>query len=116
MAAKYEVVLSPAAWREIRELRTMQDRDDLADALGKELIDGPNVRSAWSFKIGEVRYTAVPLTFRGWVAIYRELTQKELDRVADERPKRRVESSGFLVFDLLPPHTAFAVAPHSEMF
>ncbi|OJF13471.1 hypothetical protein [Couchioplanes caeruleus] len=112
--AKYEVVLSPAAWRAIRDLRTVQDRDDLADCLGKELDQGPNAENVWVFQIGDRNYTATPLTFRGWVAIHRPLSRAELDRLGDEQG-RRVESMGFLIHDLLPPHTAFEIGPYSEV-
>lgn len=112
--AEYEVVLSNAARRAVWGVRTIQDRNDLADCLGRELFHGPNAKSEYVFPIRGESYTATPLTFRAWTAVHRRLTEHELDRLAKQED-RQVESIGFLVHDLLRPHTAFEMGPHGEI-
>ena len=45
VVAEYEVVLSNAARRAVWGIRTVEERNDLADCLGSELFQGPNVNS-----------------------------------------------------------------------
>src|SRR6476646_8339538 len=104
--AKYEVVLAPAARRAVLGLRTLQDKDDLADVLRTELDNGPNAQHEFHFQIGNNEiYTATPLSFKGWTAVHRRLTSRELDRLEREQD-RSVETFGFLVHDFLRPQSA----------
>jgi hypothetical protein len=109
--AKYEVVLAPAAKREVLGLRAMQDKDDLADCLRTELDHGPNAHLEFRFtnETGDT-YTATPLSFKAWTAVHRRLTRDELDRLEREQD-RRVERIGFLICDFLPPQSAYALGP-----
>lgn len=115
----YEVVLGPAAIRVIIGLPDPCDRKDLAAALRTELMNGPNVDKEYKFdtavqavygrrrSLGRVIYTATPLSFDGYTAVYRRMTREELRRLHREKDPR-TGSSGFYVIDILPAESAFS--------
>jgi hypothetical protein len=94
------------------------DRDEMAAALRTELMNGPNSRSeyrfdsdvqAWSGRIGggdRVVYTATPLSFGGYTAVHRLLSEEDLRRLrTEERPS--TAGQGVYVIDILPAESAF---------
>jgi hypothetical protein len=120
MSAKYEVVLGPAAIRTVLGLPDAE-RKELADALGTELLYGPNAGKEARFDADlracdhtcgpdDVVYTGTPLTFDAYVAIHRPLSSGELRRLRREQG-RRVAAQGFFVPEILHPHTAFTSGP-----
>ena len=113
MSARYEVVLGPAAIRTVLGLPDAE-RKELADALGTELVDGPNADKEARFDADlracgpdDVVYTGTPLTFDAYVAIHRPLGREELKRLRREQG-RRVAARGFFVPEILHPQAAFA--------
>jgi hypothetical protein len=114
MSAKYEISMGPAAIRSVLSL-PYADRKGLADALRTELLDGPNASREVAFDVdsrlgGKRVYTAVPLTFDAYVAIFRPMDRTELRRLGKEQ-QRRVAAKGFFVLDLLEPGAAFGRGP-----
>lgn len=109
----YEVVLGPAAMRAILGVRNSEGRDQIADALRKELLNGPNADKEYRFDSDgsgvpstgrdapSVVYTATPLTFNAYVAIHRPMTGQELSLLRRERGDP-VTNHGFYVLDILP--------------
>lgn len=112
----YEVVLGPAAIRVVLSLSDPIVRRRLADALGAELVNGPNAHNEYSFDDasysdrgagpGEVFYTATPLSFAGYTAVHRRLTGEELNRLRQEQDRPTV-ALGVHVFDILRAESAF---------
>jgi hypothetical protein len=112
----YEVVLGPAAIRVVLSLPDPVIRRRLADALQAELINGPNAHNEFSFDdasysdrgadLGQVVYTATPLSFAGYTAVHRRLTREELDRLHQELD-RATSALGVCVFDILRAESAF---------
>jgi hypothetical protein len=120
MSTKYEVVLGPAAIRIVVGLPE-PEREELADALRTELLDGPNADKEAHFdsdmrpcdassRPDDVVYTGTPLSFNSYVAIQRPVTGDELERLRQEQ-HRKVAKLGFYVLDILPPGTAFTRGP-----
>ncbi|TCC58304.1 hypothetical protein E0H73_28750 [Kribbella pittospori] len=106
---RYEVVLSPAAKLFVLALGSQIERTALADCLRQDLqLDGPNSQSAYHFPLwdGGRMYSAVPLHLGGIVAVYRPLTDGELDRLRHQLD-RKVARSGCFVVSLLSPETGF---------
>jgi hypothetical protein len=106
----YEVCLAVAAREVVLRLGSDADRKDLAVALREELgDDGPNAQHQYPFCLLDdgYKYTAVPLSFRGFVAVYRRMTDAELHRFGKEQG-RKVGKLGYLLADLLPPESAFS--------
>ena len=101
--APYDVIPAPAVKRQILGMRSQKDRDDLADSLRQELDQGPNASKEYRFRYGDVEYTATPLSFKGYVAVHRRTTAKELKSLG-RQPSRK----GFYVLDLLPPEAGFS--------
>jgi hypothetical protein len=97
-------------------------RKELADALLTELINGPNSGRELRFDAdgrdpgdtghGGTRriYTATPLSFKGFVAVHRAMTEAELSRLAREQ-QRPVAPRGAYVFDVLPVESGFRSRP-----
>lgn len=118
----YEVTLGPAAERAIMRARYPRE---LAAALRTELVDGPNAHNQVEFGFdndgntvypgvpGRVVYTAVPLSFNAYTAVYRPMAKDELDRLADELG-RAVADCGFYVVDILSAESSFS-RPRLEM-
>jgi hypothetical protein len=116
----YEVILGPAAIRIVLGLRDPDDRKELAYALRTELTGGPNADKELRFDSdgnapdyvvpglpsGHV-YTAIPLSFNGYTALYRRLTEGELRRLRREQGRPVSRFGGFYVFDLLSAGSAF---------
>jgi hypothetical protein len=112
----YEVVLGLAAIRTIWGVWP-EDRGELADALRTELLAGPNADKHFQFDStiapcrpgiapnGQV-YTATPLSFAGYTAIHRHLTEAEMHRLRGEGAAP-VASGGVFVIDILPAESAF---------
>lgn len=118
MSDTYEVTLAPAAARMIRSL---PDPEKLAYSLSIEFVGGPNADKELRFDgnaqvcMGPVVscgaiYTATPLSFDGYTALYRPMTRKELRRLERERG-RLVTCRGFYVLDILPAESAFIRRP-----
>jgi hypothetical protein len=105
----YEVVLSPAAIGVVIGLPDPCDRKDLAAALRTELMNGPNADKEYKFDSavqgfsgrrgsqGRVVYTATPLSFGGYTALYRRMTREELRRLRREKGPQ-TGSLGFTEF------------------
>jgi len=89
-----------------------EDRTGLADALRVQLVNRPAAsreiffdstgRRVPSADPGESRtvYTATPLSFEGYTAVHRAMTEEELKRLKREQ-SRPVTDYGFFVIDLL---------------
>src|SRR4051794_31648176 len=96
MTASYEVVLGPA----VRSYVLGCDRSArraLAKSLRTELQDGPNAETTAQLSdLGYVGYNGTPLTYRGFVAVYRRLERAELRRI-ERQEGRRTFSAGYLV-------------------
>jgi hypothetical protein len=114
--AMYEVILGPAAERAFKELGTSSGRAMLKTALQTELIDGPNAAYRHEFEIGSdynknpyrgLAYSALPLSFGGYTAVYRSMSSEELMRLKVEQG-RSVSDCGFYVADILPAESAFS--------
>jgi hypothetical protein len=112
----YEVVLAPAASRVIDSL-VRTDREGLLQALAVELQNGPNAAKEIRFDssryadvdLGDAEegvYTATPLSFHGYTALHRPLTQTDLKRLAKQE-QRATADDGYYVIDILPAETAF---------
>jgi hypothetical protein len=116
MSARYEVTLGPAAERVVLSLHP-RSRRALADALRRDLLNGPHADQAVELKFdstdyfdpdipSEATYTAIPISFDGYVAVHRPMTEMELKRLRHELGQS-VESLGFYVVDLLAPESGF---------
>jgi len=116
----YEVILGPAARRVVRSLPHRTDQVKLAEALRRELQDGPHAATRIRFnRDGKPRseadrdtpdekiYTATALSFMAFTAIGRRMTQAELDRLAREQ-RRPAAGEGFLVVDILRAELGFS--------
>lgn len=102
---KYEVALSAPALAYLQTLDPRM-RAKLAYSLQTELVNGPNDHLKYSFDYsGEHYYTALPLSFNAIIAVFRELTRAELDRLRKERRIRGPMPVGFLVIDFLSPES-----------
>jgi hypothetical protein len=120
--SNYEVTLGPAAERVIMRARYPRM---LAAALRTELIDGPNAHNRVEFGFdddgntvypgvpGGVVYTAVPLSFNAYTALYRPMAKEELDRLTDELG-RPVADRGCYIVDVLSAESSFS-RPRLEM-
>jgi hypothetical protein len=118
--AAYEVTLGPAAIRVVLSLANPA-RITLAHALLTELSDGPNAGKEVRFDsdvggyadpgddAADRSYTATPLSFAGYTAIHRLMTEAEITRLRAERAEegRPVGDRGFYVFDILAAESAF---------
>ncbi|MFC6161195.1 hypothetical protein [Kribbella jiaozuonensis] len=105
----YEVVLSPAAKLFVLELGSQVERTALADCLRLDLqLDGPNAQYAFEFTPweGGREYTAIPLHLGGIVAVFRPLSDAELDRLQHDQD-RKLARSGYFVLSLLRPESGF---------
>jgi hypothetical protein len=105
----YEVVLSSAAKLFVLALGSLAERTALADCLRGDLeINGPNARCAYYFTPwdGGREYIALPLHLGGVVAVYRPMTDAELERLRREQD-RKVAQAGFFVATLLSPESGF---------
>lgn len=116
MGASYAVVLAPAAIRFVMVLRA-EDREELADTLRAELMDGPNAANEIPLRFdsdgivdpgvpGGVDYTVTPLSFNGYSAVHRPMTSAELRRLRLERGGP-VNGPGIYVIDILTAESAF---------
>ena len=112
----YEVVLGPAAVRFLEVLRA-EVRDELADALRTDLLDGPNAAHQIGLRFdsngivdpgvpGEVDYTVTPLSVHAYTAIHRPLRGDELAQLGSEQ-HRPVDGRGCYVLDILPAELGF---------
>jgi hypothetical protein len=113
----YEVTLGPAAIRLFRRLRN-PDQRKLADVLQAELADGPNTSKEIRFDSDvrggvdpgtsqdDVFYTATPLSFAGYTAVHRQMTEYEIERLGREQGHSPAHQ-GFYVIDILPAESAF---------
>lgn len=123
MNGSYEVVLGPAAKRAVLGMRLAKDRDRLADALRVELADGPNAGKEYQFDCNDssrdyadrgasahTAYTAIPLSFDGYIAIHRPVSKEELQRL--RREQGSAARRGFYVLDILPVDSGFTRRPH----
>jgi hypothetical protein len=119
----YEVVLAPAAKRAVLGMRLAKDRDRLADALRVELAGGPNAGKKYQFDPYDggrdyadrgasalTVYTAVPLSFDGYIAIHRPMSREEIQRL--RREQGYAARRGFYVLDILPVDSGFTRRPH----
>jgi hypothetical protein len=100
--ARYEVVLGPAARQAVLSLGVQKDQEDLADALGQELLDGPNADKEYRFDLDGTLYTATPLSSGGYTAVHRPMRAEELARLRREL-RHPVSRLGFHVLDILSP-------------
>ncbi len=110
--------LGPPAIRTIDSLLDASDREKLEDAVLTELINGPNASRECTFasdgrpcsdrpaNSGEVVYTATPLSFAGYTAIHRRMTDEELKRLEREQGGPAA-AQGIYVIDILPTESAF---------
>jgi len=118
----YEVTLGPAA-QAVLSLPDPSDRKELADALRTELVNGPNADKELELTAGEIGltemgmgmpddtvYRATPLSFGGYTAIHRPMTEEELKRLQGEQG-RPVAADGFYVADILLAESAFSRRP-----
>jgi hypothetical protein len=114
VGAKYEVVLGPAAIRTVLSL-SGTERNELADALRTELLDGPSAGFDRDMRPcdrpGEVVYTVTLLSHGAYAAVHRPMAEDELERLRREQRRRRVAGRGFYVLDILHPATAFTRGP-----
>ena len=120
---EYIVKLAPAAERIVRTLEPF-DQQGLDRALREELVYGPNADKEIRFdsdggsRAGadpglpddRVCYTATPLSFKAYTAIYRPMTKDELSTVSREEGGQ-VFGQGFYVFDILAAEAAFTRRP-----
>ena len=114
----YEVALAPAAIRLFQRLKNLDQRQ-LAEALQTELANGPNngneirfdsyVRGSVDPGAGQddVFYTATPLSYAGYTAVHRPMTEDEIQRLRREQG-RTMALQGFYVIDILPAESAFS--------
>ena len=112
----YEVALAPAAIRLFRRLRI---QPALAEALETELANGPNNGNEIRFDSyvrggvypgasqDDVFYTATPLSYAGYTAVHRPMTEDEIERLRREQG-RAMARQGFYVIDILPAESAFS--------
>ena len=117
----YEVTLGPAAIRLFQRLRDLDQRK-LADVLQTELANGPNTSKEIRFDSdvrggvdpgasqGDVFYTATPLSFAGYTAVHRPMTEDEIERLCREQG-HSMAARGFYVIDVLPAESAFNRGP-----
>ncbi|MET9292599.1 hypothetical protein [Streptomyces sp. NPDC003077] len=105
MSERYEVILGFAARQVLYGLPSQADREGLADALEEELDDGPN-RDAELTIDRYNGYVATPLSFEGYTAVHRPLTQAECKRYADQA-EREIAEKVFLVVDILKADSGF---------
>lgn len=108
----YEVILGPAARALFLELRRREDRTLLANALRSELGDPPSDLQT-QFTVDRKNYNAVPLSFNGIMAVYRNMTPAELIRIAHRREGGA--RHGVYVIDLLRAESAFFSPTTSEV-
>ena len=113
MTAEYDVVLGPAAVRAIQDLRDETARAELAAALRSELLQGPNAAIEVEFRLDsdaheapDRAYKATPLSFGGYTAIHRRLTQDELWLTGQERNHAAADCLLYVV-DIVPAESAF---------
>ena len=114
----YEVALAPAAIRLLRRLQN-PDQRQLAEALQTELANGPNNGNEIRFDSyvhggvypgasqDDVFYTATPLSYAGYTAVHRPMTEDEIERLRREQG-RAMARQGFYVIDILPAESAFS--------
>jgi hypothetical protein len=115
----YEVILGPAARQAFQSLPAGTEQEKLADALRRELRGDPNAATRIRFdRYGKPRpeadldgrdatiYMASPLSFMAHTAVYRRMTEGELDRLSREQ-QRPAASEGFLVVDILRAELGF---------
>ena len=120
MAVTYQLILGPAARRVSGDL-ARADQQLLTEALANELAGGPNETNRYEFELRfdydgplvypskriRVVYSAIPLSFCAYTAVYRALTADELRRLNGETAR----TSGipvFYVLDILPAEAAFS--------
>jgi hypothetical protein len=108
----YEVVLGPAAIRTIERLPE-PEQGTLADALRNELVDGPNVKAAFSFVCEIGQYTATPLSFEAYTVVHRPMTEDELSRLSREQQRPTAET-GFYVPEIRGGESAFTRRPTDQ--
>lgn len=95
-----------------------EDRQRLTEALATELAEGPNESNRFDFELSldydgphdypsGRRYSAIPLSFCGYTAVYRMLTAEEVRR-QDGETAWRPGIPVCYVFDVLPAEAAFS--------
>ena len=103
---QYEIALAAPALTYIQSLPS-RSRAELAHCLQTELVGGPNehLKYLFDWDDGQHYYAALPLSYNAVVAVFRELTTVELDRLRKERRIRGPMQTGFLVIDFLSPES-----------
>ncbi|MGH7490082.1 MAG: hypothetical protein ACREMY_31415, partial [bacterium] len=73
---------------------------DLADSLKHELAPQRNARRKFQFEESGRVYTATPLSFAGYTAIHRPLSEEEITRLHKQQGESALDR-GYYVLDIL---------------